>query len=208
MSNREDLMIPSEWRESVPQHRALALDEVEVSEGGSEEWSLSGRLVPYGVEVEIGPGVFEQFDRGAFSGAVKHPGRIKFRGTGVGDGHKDAPVIGHARTLVESADGLRGEFRIPRTPLAEAAMPLLLPGPNGEDPVLDELSIEFVTKPGGHKIDRRGSALHVRHHSARLLGVVPVPGGAYGRDAPVTHVRSALAAEREAALAKLRALQA
>lgn len=166
-----------------------------------DDWTVTGTLAPYGREVELVPGIFEVFTRGVFASATKAAGRIKFRGAGTGDGHENAPIVGHALALEERAEGISGVFRLVDTTAGRDTMTLLRSG------VLDELSIEFKSRADGRVVEARSDGTHIRHTRARLMAVAPVPAGAYGRDALVTQVRDAQSAKREAIIEHLRAIK-
>lgn len=199
--------LPREYTDGAPLHRALAIEDVELREE-TGDFHVAGRLAPYGVRAEIGPGVTEEFLPGTFARATRAPGRIKFRSPGTGLGHDNAFVVGHATSLEDRPDGIWGDFRIVDTSAGIDTAKLLRRGPNGEAPILDELSIEFVAKPGQFEVHREGKGFFIQHRSARLVAVAPVPVGAYGRDALVTQARSLQSAERDAFLTKLRSLRA
>lgn len=196
------MKLPSEYETGRPLHRALAVEDVVIGDTDEDGATVvEARLVPYGKRVEIGPGVEEEFRPGAFSRASNAPGRVKFRGIGVGDGHQDAPVIGHAVQIRDEASGPVGRFTIPPTTVAQDTLTLMRHG------TLDEVSIEFATVKDGYTVEQRAGGIRLTHSRSRLLAVVPVPVGAYGRDALVTMVRSEMAAEQQAAIEKLRRLR-
>ena len=114
------MKLPSEYETGRPLHRALAVEDVVIGDTDEDGATVvEARLVPYGKRVEIGPGVEEEFRPGAFSRASNAPGRVKFRGIGVGDGHQDVPVIGHAVQIRDEASGPVGRFTIPPTTVAQ-----------------------------------------------------------------------------------------
>ena len=150
-----------------------------------EDGVIEGIAVPYEVETELLPGIYEVFTKGAFAAAQKDPGRVKLRGVG-----HDRSVIGHALSVEDMADGVHVRMKVVDTSDGMDALKLMRAGS------IDVFSCEFVGMPRHQRVseDRRG--LHVRHDRARLVGVSPVPEGAYGRAASIVSVRDS----RKAAL--------
>lgn len=181
--------LPSEFAAEV-QYRAARVDSI--SDG-----TFSGRLVPYEVEIELFPGLREVFARGAFAKAVKDPARCKVMSEGHG-----RTVIGMATELQSRDDGLWGVFKFASTQDAQDARAKMVDG------FLDELSVEFRTIRDAMVITTVGEDQVWRHKRAQLLGVSPVPHGAYGRTALVSSARSVDAAKVEKARADAQRLLA
>ena len=188
-----EIAVPAEFLSGQTLYRqATTLAPVDLDEG-----IMEGLLAPYGLEADIAPGLTESFDPGTFAAAVNAPGRIKVFDVG----HSPA-VIGHGIELRDQSEGIWGRLRISQTSAGKDALTLM------RDGAIDELSVEFVPIPSQFDVQRRGEALFVRHRKARLLGVSPVPVGAYGQVAKVTSVRDDRAKERERLLAHLNSLTA
>lgn len=180
------------------QTRKAAVEDVDTEQG-----IVEARLMTYEVEAELEAGLFEVFSRGAFAAAIGNPSRVK-----VSDqGHQRSVIIGHAMELREDDDSLVGRLRIADTSHGRDVLTLLKPGPNGEPPVLTDLSVEFRPQRRHVQVDRRDDGLHIRHEKAVLVGVSPVGEGAYGAAARVLAVREAERDRaREKALAYLASL--
>jgi HK97 family phage prohead protease len=163
-------------------------------EGDDLEGVVDGMAVPYETRTELSPRVWETFSRGAFSRAVKDPARVKVRGVG-----HSREVIGHVLALEDRAAGLWVRMRIVDTTAGLDALKLLRAGS------IDEFSVEFETNPRWHTVTETRDGILVRHNRAHLVGISPVPHGAYGRDARVLSVRDADDKEREARIAQERA---
>lgn len=137
-------------------------------------------LVPYEVEVPLGPKVSEIVTRGAFS-------RADVRRVKVFDQQHSGPVIGRALDLEDRDDGVFARLQISDTALGRDVLTLL------RDGALTEMSIEFIPQPRYMKVDKAGDgSTKIRHDRATLLGVSPVSHGAYGQHAKVLAVRSEL----------------
>lgn len=150
-------------------------DNIEIGDG-----RIAGRAVPYGVTIELMPGLFERFNEGTFSRQVKDPSRVKIC-------LEHGEVVGKADMLEERADGLWFAGSVSAStdiPEARRARALL------DEDLIDELSIGFQGVKDGTKSETRedGSTLwdHVR---ARLLEISLVPWGAYGRGATLSRSR-------------------
>jgi HK97 family phage prohead protease len=176
------------------QVRAASITNVDDDQG-----TVDVKLVPYEVECELGPGIWEVFSRGAFASAVGNPSRCKM----TDQQHNRAVVIGNAVELRDEQDGHYGRLRIADTVAGRDVLTLLRAG------VLDEMSVEFApVRKSMHVINRDGGVL-LRHDKATLLGVSPVSAGAYGQDARLLSVRAAEADRaRERELAYLASLDA
>lgn len=180
------------------QYRAATIDALDTTERVVEM-----RAVPYEVETQLGPGVFEVFSRGAFRNAAKDPARCKLWAGHSTDGGK---IVGQAFEVDDRDDGLWVRARVSHTPAGDELLTL------AGDRVLDESSIEFAPiapESGGMVISRRATGTVVRHKRAHLRGVALVPFGAYGRGALVMSVRDAEADKRrDEWLARLRSRSA
>ena len=143
-------------------------DRLEVGDG-----QLRGRAVPYGVTVELAPGLREVFRPGAFSRQARDPSRVKLC-------LSHGEVIGKVHELREEPDGLYFAAAVStreHIPEARKALDLLA------DDLVDELSIGFNTVKGGTSYSSEGAGTLATHHRARLFEVSLVPWGAYGRGA-------------------------
>lgn len=148
--------------------------------GGPSGRTLVGRAVPYGVTAEIPEGL-ERFVFGAFGHQIRS-----------GQVHKvllyashhrrldnDSP-LGPTGALEERADGLWGEWPLPRTSAAEDALELYRTG------TVTGLSVGF-TSPRGGSVKRAGVIERVRAH---LDHVALTPSPTY-QDAGVVTLRAA-----------------
>lgn len=148
---------------------------------------VTGRAVPYDVEIELTQGLYESFSPGAFKAAAKDPGRVKMKSQEHG-----GEVIGHAVEVIDGPEGVDVRMKIVDTQAGSDVLKLLRAGS------LDNLSIEYKAIPkGGFQTERRLDGLLVRHKRAHLIGVSPVSEGAYGKHAMITSVRHADAHEAE-----------
>ena len=128
--------------------------------------TLSGRAVPYGVTMEIAPGLRETFRAGTFRRQVKDPSRVKVC-------YRHGEVIAQVDELHEQPDGL----------YFTATVPDELNPPQLRHRLIDELSIGFNAVNGGHRMTERDGVTYVEHHRARLMEISVVPWGAYERHA-------------------------
>lgn len=192
------LQLPDLLRPEV-QTRAVSV------EGFTDEGNggFTARVVPYDVEAELAPGLWEVFTRGSLAGAVKDPGRVKV----MSEAHGPV-VIGRAITLEDRADGMWGTFRFTGDQLAQDTRAKMIGDEQGS--FLDELSLEFQQLPAHRVIaNRPGGGVLVRHDKARMLGLAPTAHGVYGRSATVSSVRQVDTDEqRRAAVAFLASLTA
>lgn len=171
-----------------PQYRRATVQQI-------QDRTIQLRAVPYGVESEIDRGLFESFEPGAFSNAVKDPARVKLWFGHSNDGGR---IVGQAASIEDRADGLIVWARVSATAAGDELHTLAADG------VLDEASIEFGPIPKDMIISRSGETIHVRHRRGHLRGVALVPHGAYGRDALVLSVRDAREQQREKRAAEAR----
>jgi HK97 family phage prohead protease len=162
---------------SETQFRSAQIDSFDPDEG-----VLTGRAIPYEVEIDLLPNVREVFTRGAFSRATRDPARVKLRGIDHGQ-----EVIGHAVELEDRDDGLWVRMRVIDTAAGSDALKLLRAGS------IDELSIEFRRLSQYTKVSRTQKGVHFRYDRAQLVGVAPVSDGAYGKHAKITAVRNSIA---------------
>lgn len=165
-----------------------------------EAGTVLAKLVPYEIEADLGDGLHEIFDRGAFAAAVGNPSRVK-----VSDQqHQRDQAVGKAISLRDEFDGMFGTLKIVDTARGRDLLVLLREG------VLDEMSVEFRALRGKFDVVRRSATdVLVRHHKAELVGVSPVSLGAYGGAARVIAVRTLeVDRAREKALAFLDSLTA
>lgn len=164
-------------------HRAFALQDMEIRGEGR---TLAGTVVPYDVEVNIGP-YRERFARGAFTGTV--PAAVPLL---IGHRHASLP-IGAAVELRDEPDRLAGEFTISDTRDADEVLTL------ARDRVPLALSVGFLPTTDRWTTDRR-AVVRVR----AVLGEVSVVArGAYPgalvesvRAAPDQHTAPLLALAR------------
>ncbi len=177
------------------QHREATVEHIDPEQG-----TILMRAVPYDVETQLGPRLFEAFAPAAFARAGSAPSRVKLWHEHGG------PLIGHALDVEDRPDGAWIRAKISNTLAGQEARELALDG------TLDQVSITFRAMPDWFKAERRTDGIHVRHARAGLLGVALVAHGAYGEHAAVASVRDAEEATaqraREATLARLRSLQA
>ena len=139
----------------------------------------------YENEVQVDEQLFEVFTRGAFKAAVGNPSRVK-----VSDQqHAMQVVVGQATQLRDEEDALYGKLRIADTRAGQDLLKLVTPGPDGEPPILSDLSIEFRTQPRWFKAERIAKGLLVRHAKATLIGISPVRAGAHGDGSRILAVR-------------------
>ena len=141
--------------------------------------TITGRAVPYGHTVELRPGLFEVFARGAFKNAAKDPGRVKIA-------YEHGQVIGHMTDLEERDDGLWFTGRIsdnPAIPEAARARAMI------DEGLADEMSVGFRTVKGGTHAETTDHGTRYMHTRAQLLEVSLVPWGAYGREATLARSR-------------------
>lgn len=181
---------------SGEQQRAATVEHIDPDEG-----TILMRAVPYDVETELAPGLWESFAPEAFSRASAQPSRTKLWHEHGG------PLIGHALDVEDRPDGAWIRAKFSNTHAGQEAREL------ARDGSLDQVSITFRPMVDWMKSTRRadGSVL-VRHARAALLGVALVAHGAYGEHAHVASVRDAAEdsamRQREATLARLRSLNA
>lgn len=177
------------------QERAATIEHIDPDEG-----TIYMRAVPYDVETELGPGLFESFAPGAFSRASSAPSRVKLWNEHGG------PLIGHALEVDDRDDGPWIKAKISDTLNGQEARTLAMDG------TLDQVSITFRVMPDWFKAERKTDGVHIRHARAGLLGVALVAHGAYGEHAAIASVRDAAEAtsqrQREALLARLHSLRA
>lgn len=151
---------------------------------------ITGRAVPYGVTMEIVPGMRETFRRGAFRRQAKDPARVKVC-------YRHGDVIGQVDDLDERDDGLYFTGTVP-----DDLMPAQL-----RHHLVDELSVGFNAVNGGTHITEIDGVTHVEHRRARLMEISVVPWGAYERHATLQRART-VDVSREAARAWLAARRA
>lgn len=149
-------------------------DNLDISDG-----RIRGRAVPFGYTVELRPGLWERFERGAFTSQLKDPGRVKVC-------IEHGQVVGSASGLEERGDGLwfvGGISGNPAITEAGRARALL------DEGLVDELSIGFRTVPGGTDVEQVDGGVLWRHRRAQLMEVSLVPWGVYGREATLARSR-------------------
>lgn len=137
---------------------------------------ISGRAVPYGVTIQLMPGVYERFEKGSFSRQLRDPARVKVC-------LEHGQVVGKATELEERDNGLWFKGGISHSvaiPEAAKARAML------DEELADELSVGFQTVKGGTKVEKDNDKVTYVHNRARLLEVSLVPWGAYGRNATVS----------------------
>jgi HK97 family phage prohead protease len=180
------LELPTRYR-SV-QERTADIEVVDPDKG-----TITMRAAPYDVEAQIDRELFESFAPKTFSAASKAPHRTKMW-------HRHGgPLIGHALSVEDRADGLWIDARFSNTLAGNEAREL------AADKSLDQVSITFRPMAEWMKIQRRGDGLHVRHSKAYLLGVALVEHGAYAEGAYIASVRDGTS-DRERELRKMRIL--
>lgn len=174
------------------QHRAAEVEHLDVDSG-----TILMRAVPYNTETQLAEDLWESFAPAAFSRAAASPGRCKLWHEHGG------PLIGHATKVDDRADGTWIEAKISNTLAGQEAREL------AHDGTLDQVSITFRPMRDWMKVTRADDGYHVRHARAALLGVALVAHGAYADGAFIASVRDTVTDRtREAALARLRSLQA
>lgn len=177
------------------QHRAADVEHIDADAG-----TILMRAVPYDVETQLGPDLWEAFAPEAFARAAASPARCKLWNEHGG------PLIGHALDVEDRPDGVWVRSKFSNTLAGQEARELAIDG------TLDQVSITFRPLPDWMRAHRRSDGIHVRHARAALLGVALVAHGAYGEHAAVASVRDADDASRErareATLARLRSLNA
>lgn len=190
-----DLMPIVEPGKVYTREQTATVEAVDVAQG-----IVTAKIVPYEIEADLGGGLTEIFDRGAFAAAVGNPSRCKI----TDQQHQRMVAVGRATELRDEHDGLYGDLKIADTRPGRDLLVLLREG------VLDEMSVEFRALKGQYDVlDRGHGQILVRHHRAELVGVSPVSAGAYGSEARVVAVRSLETDRaREQALALLDSLTA
>jgi uncharacterized protein len=161
--------------------------------------TLIGRAVPYGVTASVGGRYQERFVAGAFARQIAsgNVGRVKLF-----ESHharlSGAPPIGKAAVLVESADGLNGEWPLFQTSRAADALELVRSGE------VTGLSVGFKPLPGGST--KAGDGV-IERRQAHLDHVVLTHEPVYA-GAGVVAVRSRPVAAYRLELARMRQLLA
>jgi HK97 family phage prohead protease len=165
-----------------------------------ETGTVEALLMTYETEVMLEPGLSEVFTRGALDGAIANPRRVVVSN----QLHDRGTTIGRLNELHRSGDKLLGTLKISDTTAGRDVLTLL------RDEVLTHLSVEFRMKKGQSLLTHRGPGdTLVRHNQAVLVGISPVPEGAYGDASKVLSVRAAeIDRTRDKVLAELRALRA
>ena len=147
--------------------------------GGGDGRTVGGLVVPYGTPTEIremGGTYTEVFRAGAFAKSIAERGsKTKL----LAAHQRDRLPIGKASALVETADGLLGEFYVSRTQAGDDALELI------RDGALDAFSVGFEPIRDEWSRDRSS----VERVEARLWEVSLVTIPAY-EDALVSSVRS------------------
>jgi HK97 family phage prohead protease len=148
------------------------------------------QMIPYEEQVELIPGVFEVFTRGAFDRQVATPSawaRVKMM-----FGHEDGQVpLGRATELQERDAGLGGVFQMNMRLVRETerGRSVWLAMENGD---LDEVSIGFQSvRRGGTEVRTIPEGRLLRRVKAHLSHLALVPIGAYGQGARILAVRGA-----------------
>lgn len=185
---------PRRWT-TGEQSRAASVEHIDPEAG-----TILMRAVPYDVETELTPGLWESFAPETFARAATQPSRCKLWHEHGG------PLIGHALDVEDRPDGAWIRAKFSNTAAGQEAREL------AHDGSLDQVSITFRPMADWMKATRKpDGTVHVRHSRAALMGVALVAHGAYGEHAHIASVRdNADTAQRarEAALARLRSLQA
>lgn len=142
---------------------------------GIEKNKIHGRAVPYDHIIELVPGLYEVFEKGAFSRQVKDPTRVKVC-------LEHGQIVGRVEELQEKEHLLFGGVISdnPGIPEAKRAQALI------DENLVDEMSIGFQTVKDGTKIEDYNGGKLMRHSRARLLEISLVPWGAYGREATLS----------------------
>lgn len=139
--------------------------------------TLTGLVVPFDVEANIGGRFVEVFTRGAFAKTIAdgNASKVKF----LSAHNEKAFPLGVTKALKEDARGLVGEFRFSRTQAADEARNLI------EDGALDSFSMGFVPDRDVWTNNRS----RVERRSVRLVEVSLVSFPAY-EDAKVLALRT------------------
>ncbi|MFC9874331.1 HK97 family phage prohead protease [Nocardia salmonicida] len=122
--------------------------------------------VPYGEPAVVqyqGEMWTEIFDRGAFSGMDRTPGRCR-----VNRGHDRTRTVGKVVRLTEAEHGLIARVKVARTSLGDETLALA-----AEDML--SMSVGFGIHPGGVEIDRRTMTRRVRKAWLDHLSFVESP---------------------------------
>jgi len=128
---------------------------------------LDLRLYAWGdVAENTDEGIREQLMPGVFAGV--DPTRVTVESQRHG-----GAIVGVGEAIVERSEGIFGTFRVAETPAGDELLALVTPGPEGEAPVLRDVSIVFI--PQGHRV--RGGI--VQRTAGDLRRVAIVERGAY-----------------------------
>jgi phage head maturation protease len=148
--------------------------------------------VPYEAEATVeyrGSLWRESFERRAFDGIEKRPGRVK-----VNRDHDKHRLVGKAIRFWPSRDeGLVADVKISQTPLGDETLAL------ADDEVLNG-SVEFAVRGSDQLLDPRNMTRRIRRAYLGFIGLVPDP--AY-EGAKVLAVRSPLVPSADADMAPL-----
>ncbi|WP_435582914.1 HK97 family phage prohead protease [Amycolatopsis thermoflava] len=157
--------------------------EIRSAAQGGDGRTIVGIAVPYRKPQRIDRTLVESFEPGAFRHQLRAAHRVPFyRDHRVHGG----TLIGRTLELRDDAAGLYGEWRVSKTPVGEETLELV------KDGALRELSIGFREDKNRRMPD--GSIARTRAH---LTEVAVVPEGAYGDNATISGVRSAVDEDEE-----------
>jgi HK97 family phage prohead protease len=164
-----------EITEGAVQYRNATVESIDVT---TREMMV--RAVPYGEDVDIGAGITETFERGAFANAVKEPHRLC-----VWHDH-GGPLVGRGMAVEDRSDSVHIRARIASTAAAKEMLTLI------DEKILTDVSVEFgIIRQAMTVKDLGAGEFHVKHKRAHLRGFAMVPEGAYREMAYVESVRSA-----------------
>lgn len=137
---------------------------------------VSGVMVPFGVDTRIDAELVERFERPAFAHQYRAANRVQLR-----EGHSNKPtshMLGQGRAMVDTDDGLWGEFRVAATDRGDEWLAL------AADPEFEvQWSIGFT--PLRYRMDGPVTV----YTRADVFELAFVPSGAYGSAAQVAAVR-------------------
>lgn len=154
---------------------------VRAAGAGGDGRTVHGLAVPYNAPQFIYDGLTEEFVSGAFDHQLRAANRVRLAREHVQLG---GSMIGAARVLRDTPDGLYFEARVSKTAVGDETLELV------KDGALRQVSIGFRERPHG---SRRTDANVIQRTAADLFEIALVMEGAYGEQAELAGVRSRLA---------------